>query len=108
MSALEAREDELNGLLANQPAREPMLHPNLAEIYHEKVAALHTALAEPATKDEAFSIIRTLIDEVRLIPEKDELRIEIRSARAGILALSAANDKTACVSTDGSVSVLVE
>ncbi|GLR67150.1 hypothetical protein GCM10010909_18310 [Acidocella aquatica] len=61
--ALEAREDELNGLLANQPAREPALHPKRAEVYREKVAALHTALASPATKDEAFSIIRTLLDE---------------------------------------------
>ncbi len=106
--ALEAREDDLNALLANQPAREPALHPNLAEVYREKVAALHTALADPRTKDEAFGIIRTLIDEVRLIPENGVLRVEIRGALAGILALSAANDKTARVSTDGSVSVLVE
>ena len=106
--ALEAREDDLNALLANQPAREPTLHPNLAEVYREKVAALHTALADPRTKDEAFGIIRTLIDEVRLIPENGVLRVEIRGALAGILALSAANDKTARVSTDGSASVLVE
>ena len=106
--ALEAREDDLNALLANQPAREPALHPNLAEVYREKVAALHTALADPRTKDEAFGIIRTLIDEVRLIPENGVLRVEIRGALAGILALSAANDKTARVTTDGSVSVLVE
>ena len=75
--ALEAREDDLNALLANQPAREPALHPNLAEVYREKVAALHTALADPRTKDEAFGIIRTLIDEVRLIPENGVLRVEI-------------------------------
>ena len=108
LAALEAREDELNAQLANQPAREPALHPNLAEVYREKVAALHTALADPRTKDEAFGIIRTLIDEVRLIPENGQLRIEIRGALAGILALSAANDKTARVSTDGSISVLLE
>jgi hypothetical protein len=51
------------------------------------VAALHEALADPATKDEAFSIIRTLIDEVRLVPEAGELRVEIRGALAGILSL---------------------
>ena len=107
MIALEAREDELNALLANRPAAEPALHPNLAHIYREKVAALHEALADPATKDEAFSIIRTLIDEVRLVPENGELRVEIRGALAGILALSAPNNKTARVGTDGSVSVLL-
>ena len=39
----------MNALLANQPAREPALHPNLAEVYREKVAALHTALADGPT-----------------------------------------------------------
>ena len=107
MIALEAREDELNALLANRPAAEPALHPNLAHIYREKVAALHEALADPATKDEAFSIIRTLIDEVRLVPENGKLRVEIRGALAGILSLSATNAKTARVGTDGSVSVLL-
>ena len=70
-------------------------------------AALHAALVDPATEDEAFSIIRTLIDEVRPVPENGELRVEIRGALAGILALSAPNNKTARVGTDGSVSVLL-
>ena len=39
MIALEAREDELNAVLANRPAAEPALHPNLANIYRKKVAA---------------------------------------------------------------------
>jgi hypothetical protein len=52
MITLEAREDELNARLVNRPAAEPALHPNLANIYREKVAALHEALADPATKDE--------------------------------------------------------
>ncbi|HQT90059.1 MAG TPA: recombinase family protein [Acidiphilium sp.] len=106
--ALEAREDELKAQLANQPAREPALHPNLAEVYREKVAALHTALTDPATKDEAFSIIRTLIEEVRLVPEDGALRVEIRGALAGILALSAEKNKTARAGVGSSASVLGE
>jgi hypothetical protein len=43
----------------NRPIEEPSLHPNLAEIYREKVAALHMALSDPRIKDEAFGIIRT-------------------------------------------------
>ena len=82
--------------------------PNLAHIYREKVAALHKARADPATKDKAFSIIRTLIEEVCLVPENGELRVEIYGALAGILALSAPNNKTAyVVGTVGSVSVLL-
>ena len=108
MIVLEARKDELNALLANRPAAEPALHPNLAHIYRENVAALHKALADPATKDKAFSIIRTLIEEVCLVPGNGELRVEIYGAQAGILALSAPNNKTAyVVGTVGSVSVLL-
>ncbi|MBB5374504.1 hypothetical protein [Acidocella aromatica] len=42
----------------------------------------------------AFAIIRPLIDEVRLMPEHGELRVEIRGVLAGILALSAQNNVT--------------
>ncbi|MGC8466574.1 MAG: recombinase family protein, partial [Acidimicrobiales bacterium] len=37
---------------------------------------------------EAFTIIRTLIEEVRLVPEAGALRIELRGALAGILSLA--------------------
>ncbi|GBQ40085.1 hypothetical protein SAMN02746095_02546 [Acidocella aminolytica 101 = DSM 11237] len=70
------------------------------------MAALHDALADPSTKDEAFGIIRGLIEEVRLVPENGELRVEIRGALAGILVLGAANGKTAHMFADGSISVL--
>jgi site-specific DNA recombinase len=38
------------------------------------------ALSDPRTKDKAFGIIRTLIDEVRMVPEDRQLRIELRGA----------------------------
>ncbi|GBQ35349.1 hypothetical protein AA11237_0950 [Acidocella aminolytica 101 = DSM 11237] len=107
MITLIAQEDEVTALLTNRPAEESALHPNLATIYRDKVAALHDALADPSTKDDAFSIIRGLIEEVRLVPENGELRVEIRGALAGILALGAANAKTARGSADGSIYVLV-
>ena len=100
MIALEAREDELNTLLAALPPKEPALMPELAELYRQKVADLHQSLIDPSTKDEAFGIIRTLIDEVRLIPEDGKLRVELRGALAGILALSQAGAKTSA--TDAS------
>ena len=46
-------------------------------------------MQEPATHDEAFELIRSLIDEIQLIPEDGELRVELHGALAGILALSA-------------------
>ncbi len=93
MINLESKEDELTALVASQPSAEPSLHPSLAIVYRERVDALHEALEDSRAKDEAFSIIRTLIEEVRLIPEGGQLRVEIRGALAGILTL-ATNGKT--------------
>jgi site-specific DNA recombinase len=95
-------------LLATQPAAEPALHPNLAAVYREKVAELQLALSDQQTKDEAFAIIRTLIDKVRLIPEDGQLRVELRGALAGILALGANDKNHLRRGADGSVSVLCE
>ena len=43
---LEARKEELKLLLASAKDPEPLIHPNLAEIYRRKVADLHKALHE--------------------------------------------------------------
>jgi hypothetical protein len=86
--ALEARQDQLQAELAAAPeAKQPLLHPNLAEVYRAKVAALQDALADPTVQDEAFELIRSLIDKVVLVPEGDELRIEIHGELGAILAL---------------------
>ena len=86
--ALEARQDQLQAELAAAPeAQQPLLHPNLAEVYRDKVAALQAALADEATRDEAFELIRSLIDKVVLVPEAEGLRIEIRGELGGILSL---------------------
>jgi hypothetical protein len=62
----------------------------------EKVAALHEALADPVTKDEAFGIIRTLIDELRLIPKDGQLSSPPR-ARSGPTNLETVDDQPSCL-----------
>jgi hypothetical protein len=94
LRALEDRQAELEGAVAVAAAREPLIHPNLAEIYRQKVAALHEALADPASKDDAFDTIRSLIDEVHLVPRGGELRIEIKGELGGILNLCQASEAT--------------
>src|SRR6185369_9637771 len=43
---LENRRAELQSVLRNSPAPLPALHPNLAEVYHAKVANLQQALGK--------------------------------------------------------------
>ena len=51
------------------------------------MAALPEPLNQPALRDEAFDLIRSLIDEVRLVPVDGELGIEIKGELAGVLEL---------------------
>lgn len=57
---------------------------------------LSTALNDPAIKNEATSIIRSLLSEIRLIPEDGELAIEPVGELAGLLALSGSKNDESC------------
>ena len=65
-------------------------------------------MSDPNVKDEAVNAIRSLIDEIRLIPENAKLRVEIRGALAGVLALSHGKQDHLRRRADGSLSVLLE
>jgi site-specific DNA recombinase len=95
--ALEARQSALQQELAAADAPGLLIHSNLAEVYRQPVERLHAALHVPATRAEAFELIRSLIDEIRLMPEAGALRGEL----AGILALAADSNKPGNLSTVG-------
>src|SRR5215471_5113330 len=65
LKLLEARQAELERALAVATAPVPLIHPNLAEVYRQKVAAMHAALQDAGSRDEAFDVIRSLIDQIR-------------------------------------------
>jgi site-specific DNA recombinase len=88
LKELEARKAALTDKLGSTPDAEPLLHPALATIYRDKVASLDHALRTPGTGQEAFELIRGLIDNVRLVPEGNDLEIELHGDLAGILAMS--------------------
>jgi site-specific DNA recombinase len=87
LRALECRQTELQQSLAAREAPAPLIHPNLAEVYRQRVAALQDALHAPSSRDEAFDLIRSLIEQIRLVPDSGALRIEIKGELAGILEL---------------------
>ena len=47
------------------------LHPRLAEVYAERVQQLETALNDPAIRDEAADVLRSLVDRIELHPRRD-------------------------------------
>ena len=88
MQVLEERQKEMKHSLENAPASLPRLHPNLAQIYHDKVAKLTEALNDENSRTEAAEAIRTLIDEVRLVPDGGTLKIELFGQLAALIGLT--------------------
>lgn len=87
---LEARKKELVRLLQDAEEPPPLLHPNMAHHYHVQVDELYAALQEDseAKRMVAADLIRSLVKEIILTPEDDELKIDVRGDLAGILAIS--------------------
>ena len=95
------------GGLAQSDDPGPPIHPQLAEIYCRKVAALHAALDDEATRDDAFAIIRSLVEAVVLTPDNGELRIDLHGEIAAILGLCVDSKKPATDVRDGLAQIKV-
>lgn len=107
MRELETRKADLEALIADMTEPPPLLHPNMAEIYRSRVAALHEALLRDETKTEAAQTIRALVDQVTLVPENGELAIMLRGDLAAMLSY-AANKRPGAVSGAGPEALAVQ
>ena len=87
---LEVRKAQLEAVLASSEEPPPVLHPSMAVVYRERVAALHEALQQDDTRAQAAEVIRSLVSEIVLTPEDGALQINVRGDLAGILTIAAA------------------
>ncbi len=89
MHELEAEKIRLQERLAGMDEDSPMrLHPNMAHVYKEKVAALADALRADRTDHEAFESIRALLDKVILHPTEAGFAFDIEGELAAIFSLA--------------------
>jgi site-specific DNA recombinase len=95
MAELEAEKATLEERLATAPELPKVrLHPNLAGMYRQKVAALEQALADPEIKAEAAEIVRSQIEQITLTPNaEDGLDVHLYGDLARILQLCDAGDR---------------
>ena len=93
LTDLEARKRKLEQSLENAPAPVVRLHPNLADLYSQKVADLTNALNAESQRHEAFETIRGLIEEVRLVPLKGKLEIELYGELSALINLANKNPR---------------
>ena len=116
-----ARREALKAKLAAADAPPPLLHPQMAELYREKVTALAEALEHPETRTEASDALRGLIDAIVLTPYQGEppsragedsrfgeprLRIELKGNLAAMLG-AAQNAKRSPETGDLSLQVVM-
>ncbi|MGA8690598.1 MAG: recombinase family protein, partial [Methyloceanibacter sp.] len=88
MTTLEARRIDLLSQLKEAPPPMPRLHPNIAEVYRQKVDNLAEALNEERTCTEAAECIRELIEEIRLVPDNGKLNVELYGELAALINLA--------------------
>ncbi|MFT8898420.1 MAG: hypothetical protein ABF968_15910 [Acetobacter sp.] len=102
MEELEARKAEIETRLVDAPSRPPLLHPNMAELYRQKIASLHDSLQNEVSRTQTVEAIRSLITRIRLIPEGAELAIFLEGDLAAMLVF-ATNKKNAMHHPDAGV-----
>ncbi|KEO53500.1 recombinase family protein, partial [Thioclava pacifica] len=86
---LEARKAELSELLDNADEPPPLLHPNMARMYQDRIAKLCENLQSEEDRGAAVDVLRSLVDEITLVPENGELSIVLRGDLGAILRFAA-------------------
>tara|TARA_R110002096_G_scaffold320837_1_gene514828 strand:- start:3772 stop:4377 length:606 start_codon:yes stop_codon:yes gene_type:complete len=85
MITLEQRKGDLEIILSQASAPAPLLHPNMADAYAEKLERLTESLNDPEILTQASETLRSLLEAVILLPVGDRLEIELVGDLAGIL-----------------------
>ncbi|MBK8174834.1 MAG: recombinase family protein [Rhodospirillales bacterium] len=97
MIALEERKTVLKGLIERSREQPVLLHPNMSQHYRQHVAELIEALNDEDRRNQATSLIRSLVDRIVLRPEDSDggrsLAIDLEGHLAGILSLAAKGGK---------------
>ena len=98
LGTLEAEKASLTAELAalSKPAPPARLHPQAAEIYRRKVAALEQCLNEPDIRHEAGEALRQMIEKVVLTPDataQDGLAAALHGDLAVILTQAMASER---------------
>jgi DNA repair exonuclease SbcCD ATPase subunit len=68
---LEARKTDLRARLERAVEPPPLLHPNMADLYREKVTQLARALQNEDSRTQAADALRGLVDAIVLTPQGD-------------------------------------
>ncbi len=86
---LESRKAELTEKLANADEPPPLLHPNMAALYAQRIGQLYEHLQDEDGRTRAAETFRSLVDQVTLVPDNGELAIVLRGDLGAVLRFTA-------------------
>jgi DNA invertase Pin-like site-specific DNA recombinase len=91
LEALEAEKGQLESAPVESPL--PAIHPNLAQLYRDKIARLEVELADPEIAAETKSVLRSLINTIKITPgtRRGNVELELHGELASILAMAQGN-----------------
>ncbi|MEO1598928.1 MAG: hypothetical protein AAFU49_00425, partial [Pseudomonadota bacterium] len=73
--------------LATDPPSPVRLHPNLGELYRSKVTEFAASLQNPAIRDEALGIVRSLVERVVIGQEASEMTLALEGEICALVGL---------------------
>ena len=95
LEGLEAEKSNLERELS-EPAPSPVrLNPDLAGVYRRKVEDLGAALGDPEIRDEALTLLRGLIEAVRLTEDGNGWKVGLDGDICALIDLGATMDPSA-------------
>ncbi|MGP9822610.1 hypothetical protein ACTZWW_21500 [Salinarimonas sp. NSM] len=90
LAELEAETARLTEQLRQQPTPAVLVHPNLADLYAKRVAALESRLDDAEHRDEAMELIRSMVETIVVAPnEEGGVALTLHGDLARILTLCA-------------------
>lgn len=93
MTKLSEEKKAMEAELASLDSNITQMHPNAAMLYHKRIQTLQeklTSAADDASRMAAAELIRTLVEEIRVLPgeKKGQNTVEITGDLAGILSMA--------------------
>ena len=87
--SLEAEQEALLKLKNSAEPAGPAIHPNLAQLYRDKVLRLEEELCDPELAAEAKSVLRSMIKTICITPgaKRGEVNLDLHGELATILAI---------------------
>ena len=86
------------------------MHPNIGQLYQRKVSEINQLLSDHASREEAISLIRSLIERIDITPgeKRGQPQVQLVGGLAAILEFAVAKQqKTAIISDSGFGRVLM-